>query len=653
MKLPSLTHLNFFCFVVLSCFHLSSIYGQNAENPYIKSTDSLYHLLKKAEKVNEEQFRQARMLIYEMSDNAFYQDAEKYIFLFQNIVEEKGTKKEIGDFYHNLGYNYKIWGQYDKAIEAYEKTLEIRTETNDKKAMSSVLNNLGNIYYDRGQYSLAIDCYRKNVLVLQELGDDTRIALALSGIGNVLSDQKRYDEALQNYKQVLAISTKIKDTSRLASVHTNIGEIKFILKDYDNALKYFQESLRYAEAIDYDYLKGYALTGMGSVYLEKGNYQEAEKYLQRGLEIRLKLQTPIEIVLSQIELARLFKRTGKVNEAIELASNALRLSKEIPFLKGEMIASELLSLGFEKKENYKEALNFYKNFKTSNDSLFSLEERKTIDEYQTQIRIEKETYDLKIKQSQQRAFYNLLLISLGLVLLGITIWFFRSKKRQKKQTEMLIKQKEIEAERQILYSTQKERRRISQDMHDDLGTSLSGLHIYSEILTNKAPEGSKEEHLKLVEMTKEITQKVRDIVWTLNNENDSLNNLVNYCSHYAENLFDNFSIKLKVKFKTEIPSISVNGQMRKELFLCIKEALNNVLKHSEATQVDLSFAYQNEIFSITISDNGKGIDTNKKHTGNGLNNMKSRMQSIGGQFTIQSKKGTKIIIEVKIAQTGD
>lgn len=653
MKKFSLDFLKFFGFVVLFCFRLSPIFGQDTQNPYIKSTDSLYNIINKAEKVSEEQFRQARMLIYEMSDNAFYQDAEKYIFQFEKIAQQKGTKKEIGDFYHNLGYNYKIWGQYDKAIEAYQKTLEIRTETDDKKAMSSVLNNLGNIYYDRGQYSLAIESYKKNILVLQELGDDTRIALALSGIGNVLSDQKRYDEALDNYQQILSICLKIKDTTRLSSVHTNIGEVKFILKDYESALKYFQKSLEYAEAIDYDYIKGYAFTGIGSVYLEQGDYEKAEEFLQKGLDTRLKIQTPIEIVLSQIELARLFKRTGRVDQAIDLATDALQLSKEIPFLKGEMIASEILATGFEEIKNYKEALSFYKNYKTANDSLFNLEERKIIDEYQTQIRIERETYDLKIAQSEQQAVYNLLLISLGMVLLGVVIWFIRSKKRQRKQTEILIRQKEIEAERQILYSTQKERRRISQDMHDDLGTSLSGLHIYSEILTKKASENTKEEHHKLVEMTKEITQKVRDIVWTLNNENDSLNNLASYCSRYAETLFDNFPIKLKVDFRTEIPALKVSGQMRKELFLCVKEALNNVLKHSGASIVNLGFAYQNETFFILINDNGKGTDSFKKHSGNGLKNMDSRMQSIGGQFTILSENGTKIILEVKIAQTGE
>src|SRR5690606_2097782 len=175
-----------------------------------------------------------------------------------------------------------------------------------------------------------------------------------------------------------------------------------------------------------------------SVYLEQGDYKKAEEFLQKGLDTRLKLQTPIEIVLSQIELARFFKQTGRINESIELATNALQLSKEIPFLKGEMIASEILATGFEQKENDKEALSFYKNYKAANDSLFNLEERKIIDEYQTQIRIERETYDLKIAQSEQQAVYNLLLISLGMVLLGVIIWFVRSKKHQRKQTEILI-----------------------------------------------------------------------------------------------------------------------------------------------------------------------------------------------------------------------
>lgn len=653
MKNTTFSKMRLLGFTVFLLYQVSALHGQTTDNPYLKATDSLYSILGKVENVSEEQFRQARILIYEMSDNAFYKDAEKYIALFTEIAEKQNNKKELAHLYHTLGYNYKKQGLYEKSIETYQKTIELRTEIDDKKGASLALNNLGNIYYDMGLYSLAIECFRRNIAILKELDSTNDIASALSGIGNVLSDQKRYNEALKNYNEALVLSLKTKDSIHLATVHTNIGEIKYLLKDYDQALKYYKKSLEYGEAIDYYYLTGYALAGIGSVYLEQGDYKKAEDFLQRSLDLRLQHKTPLEIGLSKVLLARLYKLTGRTDESIEMAGKAYLASKQVPFLKGEMLASELLSMGYEQKENYKEALHFYKSFKTANDSLFSIEEKKIIDEYQTQIRIEKETSDLKIKQSQQKTTYTLLLTVLAMILIGLIIWFFRSRKNQRKQTEMLIRQKEMEAERQILYSTQKERRRISQDMHDDLGTSLSGLHIYSEILTNKASESKKEDHLKLVEMTKEITQKVRDIVWTLNSENDSLNNLAEYCSRYAENLFDNFPMKLKVDFKTDIPAIKVSGQMRKELFLCVKEALNNVLKHSGATKVTLSFAYQNQTFSITVTDNGKSADAVKKHFGNGIKNMNNRMQTIGGNFNMTSDKGTKVVFEVKIAQTGD
>ncbi|MFA7445079.1 MAG: tetratricopeptide repeat protein [Flavobacteriaceae bacterium] len=653
MKNTTFSKMRLWGFTVFLLYQVSVLYGQTAENPYLKTTDSLYRKLEKAKTVTEEEFQKAKMLIYDMSDNAFYKDAEKYIFLFKEIADRQQNKKEIAHFYHTLGYNYKKQSLYEKSIESYQRSLELRTEIDDKRGVSLILNNLGNIYYDMGLYSLAIEAYRKNILILKELNNNNKIASALSGIGNVLSDQKRYDEALKNYREALTISLKLKDTVRLATVHTNIGEVNYLLKNYDEALNYFQKSLHYAQAIDYQYLEGYALVGIGSIYLDQGDYEKAEEFLQKSLQVRLHLKSPLEIALSEVELARLYKTTGKTDKSIDLAQKAHQISKEISFLKGEMLASELLASGYEQKGNYREALNFYKNFKTVTDSLFNFEEKKTINEYQTQIRVEKETYDLKIKQSQQKSFYNLLLISLGLLLLVIVVWVLRSRKIQRKQTEMLIRQKEMEAEQKILYSTQKERRRISQDMHDDLGTSLSGLHIYSEILTKKTTENNKEEHLKLVEMTKEITQKVRDIVWTLNNENDSLSNLTHYCSRYAENLFDNFPIRLSSDFKTEIPVIKVSGQMRKELFLCVKEALNNVLKHSEATRVTLGFAYLNEVFSITVHDNGKGSESVRKHSGNGIKNMNSRMQNIGGTFTMSSKKGTKVVFEVKIAQTGE
>lgn len=191
-------------------------------------------------------------------------------------------------------------------------------------------------------------------------------------------------------------------------------------------------------------------------------------------------------------------------------------------------------------------------------------------------------------------------------------------------------------------------------MHDDLGTSLSGMRIYTEILTNKTvDEKSKKEHLKLLEMAKEVTLKVRDIVWTLDNKNDFIDNLIWYCNHYAENLLGNFLVQLNVQVQEDIPKLRISGHTRKQIFLSVKEALNNILKHSGANQVELSFSYVDGVFKIQIADNGKGFDVNHdSYSRNGIQNMKSRMEALQGNLNVFSDHtGTTIILNVNFPQS--
>jgi signal transduction histidine kinase len=625
------------------------------ENPFIITIDSIYRKMSKDRKLTEDDLKKLRTKIYEMSDNAFFDDAEKYLGLFLDLVKEKGTTKDKALIYHAFGYNSKKRGAYDEALKYYKKSVALREEIGDREGMAPTLSNIANIYYDIGNYSLAIDTYRQSLTIRMEINDEKGIARTLSGIGNVLSDQGRYDEALQNYRQALFFSLKHQDTIQIANLNTNLAQVKYVLKELDSSFYFSQKSLQFANAIGYSYISGYAFENIGKVYLDKGNFSKAEEYLRSSLLIREQLQSPLEVTLTQIELARLYRYTERPVEALQMSKVAYETSTIINFLKGQQQASEQLSGAYEMIDDYQSALHYYKEYKNLSDTLFTIEEKKIIDNTQTQIIIERETYGLKLKQDKESAFYTLLLLCFSILMVSGIIWFFYSRKLRDRQHEISIRQKELESEQKIIYSTQSERIRISQDMHDDLGTSLSGLRIFSEMLFNKTKdEQSKQELQKLFEMTKEITLKVRDIVWTLNNKNDFIDNLIWYCHHYAENLLGNFLVQLNVKVQKGMPKIEISGHTRKQLFLTVKEALNNILKHAEANKVELSFRYADEVFMIQITDNGKGFDVKLNNTsGNGIQNMKSRMAALEGSFQVLSDHtGSTITLNVNLPQKG-
>ncbi|MBS1632613.1 MAG: histidine kinase, partial [Bacteroidetes bacterium] len=146
----------------------------------------------------------------------------------------------------------------------------------------------------------------------------------------------------------------------------------------------------------------------------------------------------------------------------------------------------------------------------------------------------------------------------------------------------------------------------------------------------------------------EVLNKMNAIIWSLNNDNDSLDSLVYYIRAYSLEYFENTPVHCEVNVATEIPPQPVTGIKRRNTFLSVKEALNNILKHSNATKVKIDIAL-NKNLSLKIHDNGKGIDVNHlRKFGNGLKNMARRMESAGGTFKIENVGGTLITFELPL-----
>lgn len=184
----------------------------------------------------------------------------------------------------------------------------------------------------------------------------------------------------------------------------------------------------------------------------------------------------------------------------------------------------------------------------------------------------------------------------------------------------------------------KERDRITADLHDEIGGGLSTIRILSDIHKNvNDVETHKKFAEKIAEVSEDLSYKMRTIIWTLKPENDELISFVQYVNEYAKSIFDNTPIHYHFKENIEYnQTIHLSNTIRKNLFLCVKEALTNVLKHSEATHVTIDIVYSNNnLITIQIIDNGKGI-TSTNHLGNGMRIMEKRMKEINGSFTYES-----------------
>lgn len=220
------------------------------------------------------------------------------------------------------------------------------------------------------------------------------------------------------------------------------------------------------------------------------------------------------------------------------------------------------------------------------------------------------------------------------------------KEKQLKESEHQnqLLQKELEKQKLI----EKERERISHDMHDDLGAGISALKLQAEFLKQRVENDNLKNDIdELLKTSEEMNISMREMLWSLNSENDTLGSFIDYAKMYAQNFLKKTTILISTESENIAEETTISTEQRRNLFLCLKEALNNIYKHSQANQITLSFLQKNNEFIMKISDNGIGIN-NENPEGNGLRNMKQRMQEQNGHCEITTENGTHLFFRMDL-----
>lgn len=192
-----------------------------------------------------------------------------------------------------------------------------------------------------------------------------------------------------------------------------------------------------------------------------------------------------------------------------------------------------------------------------------------------------------------------------------------------------------------------ERQRISSELHDELGSGLSSIKLYSELASKKRQDIH--EFTELNEMIKEISGKINDIIWTTSTENDELDSVIFYIHEQLEKLFRYSDIKFESILPETIPQLKIKSESRRDFYLLAKEIAHNALKHSKADAIILEIIIFKNNITLSIKDNGKGFDpVEKKFVGMGLSNINMRVERLKGNLTIENYKGTKINVNIPI-----
>lgn len=524
------------------------------------------------------------------------------LYLDSSLVfaRESGDSAAIGMSLNNIGLVYLEQGSYESSLDYLIEAAEIRDLIGDVRGTAGSYNNIGLLYGYMNDHKKAIEYYEKSMLLKQQLSDKQGIANTYLNIGLSYDGLKDTTAERANYRNALAIYEEIGDKNGQAMVHNNFGEIWLYEKQYARSL--------------------------------------ASHY--RAFQLRAELEDRIGIAQSGTNIAACLIQLDSLDRAKEYLDQSLQIAREENAKEELALAYGVFSDYHIARGDFEQALTAFKMSAALQDSMLNEQSTKNVQaleaRYQSEKK-EKEILQLQAESERDANRRNLLYTISGaaFLMLILTGWFYfsRYKSKQKQLRELAV-----------VETRETERIRIARDMHDDLGSGLTRISLLSEQLKSQIHQNTGAVHAqhldRLTDESRKLTRNLGEIVWTLSPKNDPLPDLAAYIRNYAYDFLEQAEISCVTKFPDEIPDLPVGAETRRNVFLCIKEILNNAVKYSQAKVVTLRLEAGTKSFAIHISDDGTGFDPTQLKRVNGLNNVRKRIEDCGGTFRYESAPGT-------------
>jgi signal transduction histidine kinase len=514
------------------------------------------------------------------------------------------AQNSISELYKKSFQQFKI-GKYDDALITNINALKLAEKTKNCDQIAYAYLQVGKMHYYNKEIRLALSCFFKSKVLADSCKIDSIQHIVNHNIGSMYVDFNELDSALfflSKAKGNLEFTKKYIDLSK---VNAAIAQLYLIKKQPD-----------------FDLAETFVL--------------DAEKYAEKS-------QNKISLAFAAMKRGLLNEKLKRYREATISYNSALIHYTTAGVIEGRINAmGKILNMKFILKDNDLKQFTF--RFLNLKDSVYRAEGANKIAEYKTIYETEKKEQENKslqqennLKQAQLTTRNRTIIILVfAIVLIAIIIvWRINASKLKKKQLELQASEK-----------LQKEKERISRDLHDNVGGQLSYVLYSLDDLDHTDNSKRNEIKTNINESVRSVIQNLRETIWAINDESLTINDLSDKLKVYSRSMFKNSNTK--IVFSENIESdIILNSLVGLNLYRICQEIINNAFKYSKATQLKFTIN-SNEKATIVIEDDGNGFDLNEQSEGFGLKNIHDRAQEIGASVTISAIKNQGVTFTIVV-----
>lgn len=531
---------------------------------------------------------------------------------------------KVAACYLNIGASAERFGDTQRSIGAAQTAIALLEGSSHQQMLANGYKALGVIFYNMNEFSKAQGYFQKAYDLGNKLGDNHLMVFNLYGISNCYAATDQLKKANGASAEALRIAERTKDNFLLILAHASLSELYIKSKEGQLAVKHSQALLKYANASSDIHHKIIAYINASDGY----DFLQDHKRRLSNLEMARDIALEKDVV---IQLDDIYKRLSDVNA---------------------------------KLNNYKQALHDYQQYMFFKDSADNQASRKAISEldikYQTaekdkalaQKRLQIASKNIELERSRRYIVYSAGAAVIALLISTVLYIYYQSRRKQHaRELEKIEQEKDIQLLQALMQGEERERSRIARDLHDGVAGMLAAVKMHLSGAISQGENGYEPAFGQAMNLLNEATTEVRKTAHNLMPEVLLEFGLDEALRRYCNNISNEDTLVIQYDSWGEIERYL--GTFELSVYRIVQELLNNIVKHSNATQALVQLNSNGSMLSVTVEDNGNGVNSAEvKAGGMGLVTLQRRVEALSGTFEIdmRSESGVNAYMEFDVTK---